>query len=75
MRDIWGTVDALYAVLQSHHDWNPWALAKNTRVLVTGHSNGGQGTWHLASRYPDRVVGGKWIYLFQTLQFIHDQSL
>jgi pimeloyl-ACP methyl ester carboxylesterase len=23
-----------------------------------GHSNGGQGAWHLASRFPDRVLGG-----------------
>lgn len=24
-----------------------------------GHSNGGQGAWYLASRFPDRVLGGK----------------
>jgi hypothetical protein len=24
-----------------------------------GHSNGGQGAWHLASHWPDRVVGSE----------------
>lgn len=28
-------------------------------VSLIGHSNGGQGAWHLAARYPDRVVGGE----------------
>jgi len=26
---------------------------------LAGHSNGGQGAWHLAARYPDRIVGGE----------------
>lgn len=56
-RDAWGTVDALYAILQGREVWQPYALAEETRVLVLGHSNGGQGAWYLASRYPDRVVG------------------
>lgn len=30
----------------------------NLRVLILGHSNGGQGTWYMASRFPDRVVAG-----------------
>lgn len=27
-------------------------------IVVIGHSNGGQGTWYLISRWPDRVLGG-----------------
>ena len=34
--------------------------AEHSRVLVMGHSNGGQGSWYLAARYPDRVVAGVW---------------
>ncbi|ORX36656.1 hypothetical protein BD324DRAFT_626687 [Kockovaella imperatae] len=27
------------------------------KTLLIGHSNGGQGAWHLAARYPDRIIG------------------
>jgi pimeloyl-ACP methyl ester carboxylesterase len=27
-------------------------------VVLLGHSNGGQGVWYLAERYPDRVIAG-----------------
>ncbi len=30
----------------------------NSPVILLGHSNGGQGAWHIASRYPQRVVAG-----------------
>ena len=30
-----------------------------TDLRLVGHSNGGQGAWHLAARYPDRIVGGE----------------
>ncbi|KAI0933809.1 hypothetical protein AcV5_005858 [Taiwanofungus camphoratus] len=55
-QDAWGSVDALYMILKSQESWHPWMLVENTRVLVLGHSNGGQGVWYIASRYPDRVV-------------------
>jgi len=29
---------------------------------MMGHSNGGQGTWYLSSRYPDRILGGRGIW-------------
>ena len=29
-----------------------------SRLVVAGHSNGGQGAWYLASHYPDKVIGG-----------------
>jgi pimeloyl-ACP methyl ester carboxylesterase len=28
-------------------------------VVLLGHSNGGQGVWYLAERYPDRVIAGQ----------------
>ncbi|KAL6309159.1 hypothetical protein BKA93DRAFT_821973 [Sparassis latifolia] len=55
-QDAWGTVDALHTILNARECWHPWMLAEKSRVLVLGHSNGGQGTWYMASRYPDRVA-------------------
>lgn len=28
------------------------------KLIVLGHSNGGQGAYHFMSHYPDRVLGG-----------------
>ncbi|KAM5531823.1 hypothetical protein V8D89_014522 [Ganoderma adspersum] len=56
-RDAWGAVEALGDILASREEWNQWGLAPQTKVLLMGHSNGGQGAWYVAARYPDRVVG------------------
>ncbi|GLB35159.1 putative prolyl oligopeptidase family protein [Lyophyllum shimeji] len=56
-RDVWTAVDALFSILQSNKDWKRWQIGSNPRVVLVGHSNGGQGAWYLASRYPDRVLG------------------
>ncbi|KAI0362755.1 hypothetical protein OH77DRAFT_1389445 [Trametes cingulata] len=56
-QDAWGTVDALHKLLNTHGLWRRYAIAPNSKVLLMGHSNGGQGAWYLAARYPDRVVG------------------
>ncbi|KAI0637266.1 hypothetical protein C8Q77DRAFT_1051392 [Trametes polyzona] len=56
-RDAWATVSALSRILNLRSEWQGWAFAPDTRVLLMGHSNGGQGAWYLAARYPDRVVG------------------
>ena len=58
-QEAWGTVDALQRILVGREQWHAWGIAPNTKVLLMGHSNGGQGAWYLAGRYPDRVVGGK----------------
>ncbi|KAI0646781.1 hypothetical protein C8Q79DRAFT_907130 [Trametes meyenii] len=55
-QDAWGTVDALYRILDGRETWKQWRIALETKVLLMGHSNGGQGAWYLAARYPDRVV-------------------
>ncbi|KAG5718671.1 3',5'-cyclic-nucleotide phosphodiesterase [Termitomyces sp. T112] len=56
-QDAWATIDSLFEILQANTDWKHWEIDSNARVVLVGHSNGGQGAWYLASRYPDRVVG------------------
>ncbi|KAI0664567.1 hypothetical protein C8Q70DRAFT_1041331 [Cubamyces menziesii] len=56
-QEAWGTVDALQRILARREQWHSWGIAPNAKVLLMGHSNGGQGAWYLAGRYPDRVVG------------------
>ncbi|TFK46034.1 hypothetical protein OE88DRAFT_1729383 [Heliocybe sulcata] len=55
-QDAWQSVDALSSILKETAAWHAWKLQDNTRVVVVGHSNGGQGAWYVSSRYPDRVV-------------------
>ncbi|KAI6043011.1 hypothetical protein EDC04DRAFT_2654078 [Pisolithus marmoratus] len=38
-------------------EWRDWGFDTNTRVVLVGHSNGGQGAWYIAARWPDRVCG------------------
>ncbi len=40
-------------------------IEEDTKVVLIGHSNGGQGVWYMASRYPDRVLAG---YAFRFLR-------
>ncbi|KAF8589925.1 hypothetical protein K439DRAFT_1331326 [Ramaria rubella] len=54
--DVWGSLVALTSLLASKPQWAEWTLRENSRAVVIGHSNGGQGTWYLAARYPDRVL-------------------
>ncbi|KAI8998905.1 hypothetical protein BD414DRAFT_476389 [Trametes punicea] len=56
-QDAWGTVNALYRIVDGRPQWRDWRIAPETKVLLMGHSNGGQGAWYLASRFPDKVVG------------------
>ncbi|KAI0340686.1 hypothetical protein BDW22DRAFT_1360117 [Trametopsis cervina] len=54
--DAWASVVALSTLLERTPQWSSWSFPKDTRVLLAGHSNGGQGTWHIAARYPDSVI-------------------
>ncbi|KAI0713279.1 hypothetical protein C8Q76DRAFT_621267 [Earliella scabrosa] len=56
-REAFATVDALHDILDGRKEWRPWAIAPDSKVLLMGHSNGGQGAWFNAARNPDRVVG------------------
>ncbi|KAF7295253.1 hypothetical protein MIND_01064200 [Mycena indigotica] len=53
--EAWACVDSLVSILRSSKP--SMALEYGTPVLLLGHSNGGQGSWYLASRFPDRVIG------------------
>lgn len=71
MGDVWAARGALLGLLarvgQKTSDQTLWVLELTaTGCLLSvlmprlvGHSNGGQGAWHLAARYPDRIVGGR----------------
>ncbi|KAF8803609.1 hypothetical protein BYT27DRAFT_7109472 [Phlegmacium glaucopus] len=57
-KDVWSTLEALVSILH-RNSWrlsSSWLISANSSVVLVGHSNGGQGTWYLASHYPDRVV-------------------
>jgi len=56
-QDALSTIDSLHNILSSQEEWYDWNIQKDTKVLVIGHSNGGQGAWYFAGRFPDRVVG------------------
>ncbi|KAJ8699615.1 hypothetical protein PTI98_002711 [Pleurotus ostreatus] len=55
-KDAWGSLDALVSIAEANLAWKDWRLPINPSAVILGHSNGGQGTWYLASRYPDRVL-------------------
>ncbi|KAF8876046.1 hypothetical protein CPB84DRAFT_1838726 [Gymnopilus junonius] len=56
--DAWSSLEALAAIVSRRRPNFPesWQVPSTSQVVVVGHSNGGQGTWYLASRYPDRVL-------------------
>ncbi|GAN06545.1 transmembrane protein [Mucor ambiguus] len=54
----WVTVSAPHETTrtlkaQDDRDWNIGSLDK---LIVMGHSNGGQGVWHLAVHFPDKII-------------------
>ncbi len=53
MADAWAARDILPTLL------GKLGIHLSNKTLLIGHSNGGQGAWHLAARYPDRIVGGE----------------
>lgn len=57
--DAWASVTALATLLNKNPQWCPFGFSPNTRLVLMGHSNGGQGAWHIAAREPDRVLAGK----------------
>jgi pimeloyl-ACP methyl ester carboxylesterase len=57
--DVWQSLAALSSILNSKSHLHSWAFPEDTRVILLGHSNGGQGAWYVASRFPDKVVAGE----------------
>lgn len=58
-QDAFSSVDALASILNRHEPWRRWKFDAGCPVLLLGHSNGGQGAWNIAARFPDRVVAGQ----------------
>jgi len=61
-QDAWSALDALTSILEKPLGCYLPSLIKippNSKAVIVGHSNGGQGTWYLASRFPDRVLAGE----------------
>ena len=54
MDDAWAARHALDRIV------GMLGIKISDQTLLIGHSNGGQGAWHLAARYPDDVIGGGW---------------
>lgn len=65
--DAFAAVTALHDVLvcRGFVDWN---YPRDTKLIVVGHSNGGQGAWYIASRWPDKVKAGRFDRLNLRLQ-------
>ncbi|KAF8556922.1 hypothetical protein OG21DRAFT_1505960 [Imleria badia] len=55
--DAFAAVSALSRILCSAGAgrWAKWSFDTETRAILMGHSNGGQGAWYVASRWPNRV--------------------
>jgi len=68
-KEALGTVPALSRILQIRDDWKKLAFSEDAKVILIGHSNGGQGTWHLASHFPDRVIACEF---FNCIQPVHN---
>ncbi|KAG8780893.1 hypothetical protein FRC15_009190 [Serendipita sp. 397] len=51
----WGALDAFRETLAGQREWKHCSIG-DPRVLLIGHSNGGQGVWYHASRFPDRTI-------------------
>ncbi|PPQ74189.1 hypothetical protein CVT26_004486 [Gymnopilus dilepis] len=56
--DAWSALEALAIIATRRREKLPdsWEAPSTSKVVVVGHSNGGQGAWYFASRYPDRVM-------------------
>ena len=57
----WAFADAKAAILAisdwiENTGWNASGVYTD-KILVAGHSNGGQGTWYFATHQPDKVLG------------------
>ncbi|KAG8805334.1 hypothetical protein FRC17_005560, partial [Serendipita sp. 399] len=53
--DVWGAFHAFREILEQNELWKACSIDYH-QVLLIGHSNGGQGVWYHASRFPDKVI-------------------
>jgi predicted esterase len=69
---IWGSADVEAAVNAipewiEHNSWSGPGV-DTERWLVIGHSNGGQGTWHLLTHRPDKVIAAAPLSGYSSIQ-------
>ncbi|KAI8094838.1 Alpha/Beta hydrolase protein [Gilbertella persicaria] len=55
----WVDVSMPYEVLKTlkSEDSREWVIGNKDRLIMMGHSNGGQGVWHFAVHFPDKIIG------------------
>ena len=58
-QDVWSSMAALSEILNRHTIWQSWSFPADTKAVIVGHSNGGQGTWYVTARYPDKILAGQ----------------
>lgn len=73
-QDAWASLSALSEISRAELQAFPlsWKVPVDSKAIVIGHSNGGQGAWYLASRYPDKVLAGLLDFL-SIDSFLNDQ--
>jgi predicted esterase len=69
---IWGSED-VEAAINAIPEWiehNSWSGpgVDTERWLIVGHSNGGQGTWHLLAHRPDKVIAAAPLSGYSSIQ-------
>jgi predicted esterase len=68
----WGSadVDAAVNAIPEWIEHNPWngPGVDTQRWLVIGHSNGGQGTWHILTHHPDKVIAAAPLSGYSSIQ-------
>jgi predicted esterase len=64
--DVQAAVNAISQWIQQHR-WSGPAV-DTERWLVIGHSNGGQGTWHLLTHQPDKAIAAAPLCGYSSIQ-------
>jgi predicted esterase len=68
----WGSADVEAAVnaIPDRIEHNSWTGpgVDTDRWLVVGHSNGGQGTWHILTHHPDKVIAAAPLSGYSSIQ-------
>ncbi|ORY88575.1 hypothetical protein BCR35DRAFT_276583, partial [Leucosporidium creatinivorum] len=61
VKDVEAAISHLQDIQRSWkraHGLSDQSCPRAKKLVVLGHSNGGQGAWHYMSHFPDRVLGG-----------------
>jgi len=66
LADVEAAIDAISEWIE-HNSWTGPGVDTN-RWLVIGHSNGGQGTWHILTHRPDKVAAAAPVSGYSSIQ-------